>query len=162
MANNYTQATLTPSVRLTDELRTALEITLASLEPDDNGTWSVCWDQGIGQLADADAQDLPQSWDADRVAAFQAKWSGKDLPDILRAILAENVAVELLTVEGAHTCSKMRAGQFGGFGLYVTRHQFAFVSSTDALLQDGRLVITAAVQDWQGSPGGEGDDDGTT
>jgi hypothetical protein len=153
MANNYNQATLTPSVRLTGELRTALEITCASLEPDDDGTWYAHWDEGIGNLADADAWDLPQSWSAEEAAAFEDKWSDKDLADILRAILAENAGVELLTVEGAYTCSKMRAGEFGGFGLYVTREQFAAISSADVLIRDGRLVITAAVQEWDDPEG---------
>jgi hypothetical protein len=153
MANNYTQATLTPSVRLTDELRTALEITCASLEPDHDGTWYAHWDEGIGDLADADTWNLPQSWSTEEAAAFQDKWSDKDLPDILRAILAENAGVELLTVEGAYTCSKMRAGQFGGFGLYATREQFAAISSAGVLIRDGRLVITAAVQEWDDPEG---------
>ena len=153
MANNNTQATLTPSVRLTDELRTALEITCASLEPNGDGTWYAYWDERIGELAAADARDLPQSWSAEEAAAFQDKWSNKDLADILRAILAENADIELLTVEGAYTCSKMRAGEFGGFGLYVTREQFAAISSADVLIQDGRLVITAAVQEWDAPDG---------
>lgn len=153
MANNCTQATLTPSVRLTDELRTALEVTGASLEPDDDGTWYAYWDEGIAELTDAGARDLPQSWSAEETAAFQDRWSNKELADVLRAILAENADVEVLTVEGACTCSKMRPGEFGGFGLYVTREQFAAVSSADVLIQDGRLVITAAVQEWDDPEG---------
>jgi hypothetical protein len=156
MADDYTQATLTPSVRLTDELRTALKITCASLQPDDNGTWYAHWDEGIGDPADTDAEDLPQSWSEEEAQAFLDKWHGRDLADILRAILAENAGVELLRLEGAYTCSKMRRGEFGGFGIYVTRQQYATVSSADVLIRDGRLVITAAVREWDGPEEGEG------
>lgn len=154
MADNYTQATLTPDVRLTDELRTVLEITGASLEPAGDGEWYVYWEDGISELDDDQAWDIPQYTDAAGAAAFRDRWSGKDIAGVLRAVLASNPGTGMLVIEGAYGCSKMRAGEFGGFGIYVTREQSAFISSQDVVMQDGRLAVTAGVQDLHLEPDG--------
>ena len=156
MADNYTQATLTPDVLLTDELRAVLELTGATLEPADDGKWYAYWEDGISELDDQ-AWDMRQHPDAAEAADFRERWHGKDISDVLRAVLDGNPGTGLLVIEGAYGCSKMRPGQFGGFGIYVTREQFAFTGSQDIAIQDGRLAVTARVQQWPGAgsrPGG--------
>lgn len=158
VADNFTQATLTPPVRLTDELVVVLEITGASLQACADGTWYAYWEDGIIEPdeEDADAWDLPETWAAAEAAAFRHKWGTQGPHDILRAILAVNPDIELLTLEGAHTCSKMRPGEFGGFGLYVTRRQFASIITGDVILrEDVWLAITTEVQEWNDKEGGE-------
>jgi hypothetical protein len=147
MTNNYTQATLTPDVRLTDELRAVLEITGASLEPAGDGEWYAFWEDGINELDDNQEWGIPQYPDAAEAAAFRDRWLGKDIADVLRAVLASNPGTGMLVIEGAYGCSKVRAGEFGGFGIYVTREQSAFISSQDVVMQDGQLTVTARVQE---------------
>ena len=143
MANSYTQGTLTPSVKLTDELRTVLGATDASLEPEDDGTTYVYWEEYISESLDPgwNPYDLDQT--------VLDKWANADMPDILRAVLDHNPGVELLTMEAAMTCSKMRAGEFGGYALYVTRKQYAYVS-TNAIDLDpsGNLVSRNRIVEW--------------
>ena len=40
-----------------------------------------------------------------------------------------------ITIEGAHTCSKMRPGEFGGFAFFITRDEVQFISSSEWLSQ---------------------------
>jgi hypothetical protein len=145
MATNNLQATLTPEIRLTDELATVFRLTGACLDPvpGQNGTWYVFWEDGITEPEQWDDFD-PEDW------PVADKWAGKNLPDILRETLAGNPDTKLLTIEGAWTCSRMRAGEFGGFGLYVTRQQFVSISSSDVTLgSDGQLTLTTpAIQDF--------------
>ena len=145
MADNYTQATLTPDVQLTEELRAVLEATGATLEPAGGGQWYVYWEDGFSEL-DEHAPDIPHDPDTAAATAFRERWHGKDMAGVLRAVLDSNPGIEMLVIEGAYRCSKMRPGEFGGFGIYVTRKESAFISSQDIEMRDGQLTLTAAVQ----------------
>jgi hypothetical protein len=139
MSDNYEQATLTPSVKLTDDLRGGLAATCASFEEEGDGLTYVYWEDG--------PIDIDNTW-ADVDPEVLERWSGHDLADILRAVLAENSDIGLLTMEGASTCSKLRPGEFGGYALYVTRKQYAWVHTGQVHLEDGTLVSRNTITDW--------------
>lgn len=141
MANNYTLGTLSPEVRLTDELKKVLETTGASVEPDGPDKWYVFWEESFNEEV--------ESWMLDETdEAFVEKWTDTNIAVVLKAVLEENPEVEMLSLEAAHTCSKMRAGEFGGFGLYVTRSEYCWINSQAVALIEGKLVPQTTVESW--------------
>lgn len=136
MANNYTEATMTPPVFLTPQQRAVLPCYGARSAP-----WQkekpgselhyVYWESTF--IEDPDEDDFGV------IDAREAGFSGKisSLPYFLRDILLnqENEGL-VITVEGCHRCDKMRPGEFGGFALMVTRKEYAWVNT--GMLRTGK------------------------
>jgi hypothetical protein len=65
---------------------------------------------------------------------------------LFREILLVNPKVTAIEVKSAATCSKMRPGEFGGDGLYVTRTHYLRIGDGSAeVREDGTIKITAQV-----------------
>jgi hypothetical protein len=139
MANNYTEATMIPSVHLTEKQEKLLRCYGASCEPDgpEDKLRYVYWEDHFTEEPDENDMD-------DAIAEGDLE-EGTKMPDIqhfLRDILLnpENQDVEALDVEGCWRCDKLRPGEFGGLGLLVTRKEYAYISTGMLKLQKGKIV----------------------
>jgi len=163
MANNFYQTTVQPSeLTLTPALAMALKAHEATIEGQADDT-------ALDQLArgDRDQHDVyvffENGWsDGDETQfAEDLKVSGlseeeqveaqrlAQLPeeDLYREILLVNPKVAAIEVNSAHYCSKMRPGEFGGHGLYVTRTHYLHIGDHSASIdKDGKIKVTAKVQ----------------
>ena len=157
MANNYTQATLVPEVRLDAVLSALLRATGATIEPGDaEGESYVYWEESFEEIVDPerladylDEDAFAEGWDAEPQEKLIERWADREMAEILRAVLELNPGIEFLHLEGAHMCSKMRAGEFGGFGLWVTRQQYVWINSGGSIqVKDGRLEPQFTIEDF--------------
>lgn len=127
MANNYTQATVSPT-NIPESLFTEKELEqldylgFSYQKNRDSDTLYFFVEEGFVE-SDEDEDGI-------EVNAF------KIFQEIITRSL-ETPAVESLrkvVIEGAYTCSKMRPGEFGGFVVRVTKDNVQF-SSTDQMLR---------------------------
>lgn len=138
MANNYTEATLQPTVYLTERQEALLSCYGAGCEPDGPGDKLryVFWESYFN--------DTPDDYDMDEAIADGILEEGAKLPSIeyfLREVLLnpENRDIEHLDVQGCHRCDKLRPGEFGGFSLVVTRNEYAWINSSMIHVADGKI-----------------------
>lgn len=148
MANNYAQGTLNEVVHLTDKLVMALVGTGARVES--NGvpgsqeeTSYVVWDESFQEDVDMRVEMA----DDDDVSVLDHL----PIEQLFRSIFAVkgNEDIKFFVVEFAYTCDKMRLGEFGGSGLYVTRDQYLWIGSHSADIEDGKLKVAAHVHDFE-------------
>lgn len=144
MANNYTEATMQPSVYLTPYQELLLSCYGAACENDgpDETLRYIFWESYFN--------DTPDEYDMDDAIAEGVLEEGTKLPSIeyfLREVLLnpENKDIDHLDVQGCHRCDKLRPGEFGGFSLVVTRNEYAWINSNMIHVADGKIVPPAVV-----------------
>jgi len=111
MANNYSQATVSPtdipSNALTDEERGVLESSGFTLhESGDNTIYIVVEDSFLLEESPDFIEDETKEITAE---------------DVFNRIITKVDEINEIVIEGAYTCSKMRSGEFGGFVIRFTR-----------------------------------------
>lgn len=116
MANNYSQATVSP------ELPASIfsDAELASLSFS-CGLQTETHDDMLYFFADESFYEAGEDEDDKRVNCielFQAKLKQLD-----------SSAYPHIIIEGAATCSKMRSGEFGGFAYFITRDDVRYVAT---------------------------------
>ncbi len=122
MADYYTQSVVKPDLVLTPDQKAALEAHGASCD-ETNGLYYVYFEDGWQDAEEADGIVEEELW---------------------RDILMGNPDVEMILVESAFTCSKMRSDGFGGSSLFITRTEHVSVGSQCVILRDGHLVVELA------------------
>lgn len=153
MANNYSQATLTPScLHLTPDQETWLAASGASIEPSEEkgrkGTY-VFWRMWFNEAPDYDGflsqVELEDEQEIEKEAKRLEALGG--IENVLRSILKnpENRHIEKLNIQGAYTCSRMRSDEFGGYALVVTRKEFVWFSTSSLDLKNGQLTYRPKV-----------------
>jgi hypothetical protein len=162
MANNYYQSTVEPSeLTLTPALVMALKAHDASIEGGDNDTaldqlargdrnqhdvyvffengWSDGDKEGFEENLKVSGLSEEEQVEAKRLASLPEE-------DLYREILLVSPEVAAIEVKTAIYCSKMRPGEFGGHGLYVTRTHYLHIGDHSARIEaDGSIKITAQV-----------------
>ena len=166
MADNFYQTTVEPSeLTLTPALAMALKAHDAGIEGGDNDT-------ALDQLARGDrnqrdvyvffengwsdgdeeqfAEDLKVSGLSEEEQVEARRLAQLPEEDLYREILLVNPEVIAIEVKSAHYCSKMRPGEFGGHGLYVTRTHYLYIGDHSAEVnEDGTIKIKAKVQEFE-------------
>lgn len=137
MANNYTEATMSPHVFLTPKQKAMFKFYGATCSPKEGGFHYVYWESYFCEQPDE--YDLHGELDEENL-------DDVEFPKIeifLREVLSnqENSNIVAISVQGCDRCDKMRSGEFGGFALLVTRREYAWVT-TDILQVDssGKIV----------------------
>lgn len=135
MANNYTEATLTPQVFLTPKQVAMLPCYGASYQLYEKDLHYIYWETCLNEEPDED--DVERALDRDEEGLLGKAFQAPPLAHFLHEILMnpENEGI-ILTVEGCHRCDKMRPGEFGGFALMVTRKEYAWINT--GMLQTGK------------------------
>ncbi len=158
MADFYSQATLTPGVRLTKAMRHVIGLTngsyeveskgslledVAAGEEDSNTVYYVYWEDGFSTPDEGEVEerigagDFPEG--TPEAAEFRrlAKLVIEDKTEhFLREVLLHNPEVKHLELHKSYTCSKMRDDGFGGEGIYVTRKQFGIVCDKSLVVDE--------------------------
>lgn len=134
MANNYTQVTVEPDLRLSDVQKVLLKALGFSTEPGDKtGTFYVFAEECYNEVLDNDAwenvADDVCNEDSELLAPF-VEWDGESLMDLLRVLCVEN-KIPYIEMNAAYTCSKLRPGEFGGFKTLVTPTHWAVCGNSD-------------------------------
>lgn len=154
MANNYSQATLSPyGLVLTEGQKTWLACTGASFEvaskrpkdcldvSDDRKGECVFWETNFQECPDEDdlIYKVEDEDEPEKAVARLVEMGG--IEDVLRSILKNpgNQGIPSLRIDGAATCSRMRSGEFGGFVLVVTRKEFVWANTFSVDLENGQL-----------------------
>lgn len=167
MANNYTQTTVEPSnLTLTPVLKAALEAVGARIEGGEEDTTLdqvvrgdrnvhdvyVFFEDGFREYEEG-FSDLDTSGLNDEECAEVERLLKLDEVHLLREVLLANPEVKSLEVKSAYYCSKMRPGEFGGGGLYITRSHYCYVGDNSAEVQaDGTIKVTAVVEKFDAAP----------
>lgn len=116
MANNYTNATVTPWLPKTsfteDELEGLSEACGLTYEESDGHLYFFAeeWFTEEGEDSEGEAVNC--------TAMLQEKLKGMDPKEYPH-----------LVIEGACYCGKMRPGEFGGFAYFITREEVRYVST---------------------------------
>jgi hypothetical protein len=124
MANNYTQATVSPLIPAT--LITDTEIGLL---------------EQVGFTAHNYGEWFKEMYEADIGQPYTEQYT--DIFDIFQAVMSrsleseEDEDIDEIIIKGAFTCSKMRPDEFGGFIIRVTPDGIQ-EGSTDMLLEHFR------------------------
>jgi hypothetical protein len=133
MANNYSQATLTPDLPATlfdEEELTLLETAC--------GLTFERYDENIYFFADQCFREEGDDEDGETVdclALMQQK---------LRQL--DPIAYPHIAIQGAATCSKMRPDEFGGFAYLITRTDVRSISTWEWLHQQTRRTDVLPVE----------------
>lgn len=140
MADYFTQAVMTPAVRLTPAMREAPALTNATVESEEGCLDSVFWSETPTDPDGSEVEERLGSFErAEDAAEFQRLAgllvNGK-FEHFLREVLAHNPEVRAIEVHKAFTCSRMRADGFGGEGVYVTRTQYAVVGDRSVVVDE--------------------------
>jgi hypothetical protein len=163
MANNYYQTTVQPEdLILTPALAMALKAHDASIERQSEDTALdqivrgdrnqhdvyVFFENGWSDGDEAQfAEDLKLSGLSEEERVEAERLARLPEEDLYREILLVNPKVVAIEVNSAHYCSKMRPGEFGGHGLYVTRTHYLHIGDHSARIEaDGSIKIAAKVQ----------------
>lgn len=140
MANNYTQGTVSPLLPLTDEHLEMLEEDPEDLQEDPEEPMTP------GQVrlkALGTEQRTYLTWEkleGGLYYLFAEETLGHGALEVLQEILTDldEEKYPYITVEYAHTCSKMRPDQFGGGAWFITRKHVEFVNTGSWLEQQKR------------------------
>lgn len=142
MANNYAQATVSPS--LPTSAFTPLEHEMLrycgySGSPDGDNTYFYC-EEGDTEIDAEGWQELVfeevMSDDPSYTKYSSAVVEGAiDAVTLFQGILnkPECSDIPYITIEGANTCDKMRQGEFGGFAVLITRDDVKYMSTSQWL-----------------------------
>ena len=132
MANNYNQATLSPSSINLNPMHLAwLGMTGAECSKEKDGRYYVFWRECLNEdFEDDEIEGALEDGDIDQAQADFIRKSSFN--EMLRHILYYNPDVTHLRVDSAWTCEKMRPGEFGGSACVVTRTQHLDMSTGSA------------------------------
>ncbi|GEM_PF-2997724 len=163
MANNYEQATVTPSIpkRLVSELEKALLSGFGFGWEQDGDAWyffvedSIRGDECLLQLRPAvlqsdqspiahairrylEEEQIEVDWDTEseidiEIPARVASWEGAFQQILSKPTNRGKVAVDEVVVMAAYYCSKLRAGEFGGWVARITRNDVQYDGTYRAL-----------------------------
>ena len=166
MADNYYQTTMEPAeLTLTPAMVLALRAHGASLEggEDDNALIQVVrgdrnrhdtyvfFEEGWRDLEDGedtDFEDQIKGLNEEEKAEY-TRLIKLNEEDFYREVLLVNPNVVAIEVKSAAYCSKMRPGEFGGHGIYVTRTHYLHIGDHSAIVNiDGTIEITAKVHNF--------------
>ena len=159
MANLYTKGTVVPFLIPTDaafrifkllagEPEAALDEEVWAALPDN---WHAEGDAGEHYLTE-ELQDgfYALSWEQPEDVGDTAIyiWTEEGSPDSIAEIVQwlltqDTTGARWATFEGAHVCSRMRPGQFGGFAWFITRDSLA-CSGTQAWILEQVRTFDAA------------------
>jgi hypothetical protein len=143
MANNYSQATVAPSLPMDELAKKVFE----ELRAHGDGETSeevlaalVAIDPEFADIHTTNHNSVPigMNYEADGVGTyyFYCEESTDDLSmNFLYWLLQRECCKDIknIQVEGAHTCSKMRPGEFGGFAVFITREWIEWFSTSQWL-----------------------------
>lgn len=141
MANNYTQATISPTIPT--KLLTEVEQEILSLlgftlhEYNSEEIYIVVEEHCLMDLEMFDDEEWEQSLGQPRPAEYVTVF------DIFQQVIKRSLEsgmddpVEEVVIKGAFTCSKMRPDEFGGFVVRITKDE-VFEGSTDMMLEHFR------------------------
>lgn len=171
MANYYSQTTLTQAVLLTENLATVLQARGATLYDAGEGEtvldslvtgeqprkpYAVVWEEG---WRNPDGESVEGFMEEIELDPDDASKNVKDLlileeEDILHEILKINPDIELLEMNEAWTCSKMRLDGFGGRSLMVNREGYLHIGTARYHVdEDGVIVPDNAFKFWNDEQG---------
>jgi len=147
MADYYSQTTLTEEVLLTQDLATVLSARGATLHPaGDEETaldalvtgqmprrlYAVVWEEGWRNSCGETLEDFIEEIELEEKDATDGVKALLLLEeeDILHEVLKINPDLDLLEMNEAYTCSKMRLDGFGGRSLIVNRKGYLYIGTS--------------------------------
>lgn len=141
MANNYTQATVSPSIPasaitpLELELLNYMGLTGDKYTHEGTELYYFYAEEYLSTVDDCFELDICGDTEIDPDDAVYLE-DGKVISGIESCDVFQNILKRLpvdefphITIQGADTCSKMRADNFGGFAVYITRESIEFCST---------------------------------
>lgn len=155
MANNYFQATMTPSIPLTETQYLALAMDCYGVDEEDTEREPEDWERLQQKWIDtfsleAYENSMPilsgiEKDDNDTYYIYFENGLEDGVLDVLEDILCTLPdRYEYFQIEGAATCSKMRPGEFGGFAVHITRGNIRAFSTNSWLFEQRVLRKTTA------------------
>lgn len=159
MANYYTRSVITDTFLLTPEMSTALTFRGAAVDPEGPGetvldgmvnerpplrSYSITFEDGWNDLVESyesvdewikDEGERPEDWNDE---AKRLLWLDKE--DLLHEVLKVNPDKDVIEMQSAWSCSKMRLDGFGGSGLIVTRKGYLYLTSTHYEVDEGGTI----------------------
>jgi hypothetical protein len=161
MAIYYTKTTLTEPVLLTEDLRTILEARGGELylEKEEEtvldgivaermplGAYSVVFEDGMTGVWYTSDEEAVRDLRADHesVSDDLVRFAMMEEEDLLHEILKINPDIDHLTLQSAHSCSRMRLDGFGGTGVIVNRKGYLIINSASFRIDDDGVISPAA------------------
>ena len=140
MANNYTQATVTPTnIPLTREQKEVLCLLgfgcEDSTQADDESpryyiyiedSFQEPYEDGLDEISPEAVEYLRrilEPGESETLASVFEAYDAASLFDrVMQDVIAYTDGLEVVTIQGADTCSKLRPGEFGGFAGVITKN----------------------------------------
>lgn len=171
MADYYSQTTLTQEVLLTQDLATVLTARGATLYPGSDGetvldalvtgemprrlyavVWPEGWRNSCGDTLEDFMEEIELEED-DATETVKAHLIAEE-EDILHEVLKINPDIEMLEMNEAWTCSKMRLDGFGGRSLVVNRKGYLHIGTHRYHVdEDGVICPDNAFKFWKDEEG---------